>query len=209
MPFLEKGTIMQLKNSSVNENGDVFDNPPTETVFNVVANSSTFSAIKKHKLKYNSPNVSSTLISGILPLDVATEWKGEALMGIHHLSTLETKSLTHNYRADRNTVEQSEQASLIQKTPSFKMFRDNVFIYPIDNEALIYNPAVQTLHHLNETAYYVWSHYDSQSAEDFANAFAHKYNVEIHTAIDHIIKVIKLFRNRSLLTMEPLDESYE
>ena len=203
---------MQIPTNNANENSDVsnkHDNPCTDHEFNMVANASTFNAIKKHRPNYYSPKVSSTLISGTLPHGVFAECKGEAVTDINRSSTTRTLRSRPQSRIDRNPVKQSEQPPLGQKTQSYKIFRDDVFIYPIDNEALMYDPAIQTLHHLNETAYYVWCHYDSQSAEDLANTLAHRYNVDIQTAFNHVTEVIRLFRIGGLLAVEPLDESYE
>ena len=175
----------------------------------MVADDSTFNAIRSYNPRSNSPIVHRNLISAILPRELRTEWKKESGMDVNGSLRSRTAQPTRQLKIDRSFHKRVERPALDKQTQFFKMFRSDVYEYPMDQEALIYDPTSQALHHLNETAYFVWRHYESQSPKDLAQELTRTYNVDIETATDHVAEAINMFRINGLFAVEPLDESYE
>ncbi len=54
--------------------------------------------------------------------------------------------------------------------------RDGLRCRPLDDEAVLYDPAHHTLHYLNQTAYFIWARCDGRRrVQDIADAVAAAY----------------------------------
>jgi hypothetical protein len=80
--------------------------------------------------------------------------------------------------------------------------RPDVLEYPIDDEALLYDPTFHALYHLNETAFFVWRRCDGQSSADLASALIRAYDVKHDAAIEHVNNMIGLLQVGGLFAEE-------
>jgi len=112
----------------------------------------------------------------------------------------------------RSTAESAAHAFAAQSAPDAALRRSpcctrrpDVREYPIDNEALIYDPQAKVLYHLNETACRVWRGCDGRTVDHLAAALSATYDVDKATAAGHVAQLIGLFEIGGLLAREAAD----
>jgi len=71
--------------------------------------------------------------------------------------------------------------------------RDDVQEYPIDGEALLYDPRHKTLYHLNETAHFVWRQCNGHSLADISRSLNATYDVDAAMVTTQITRILELF----------------
>jgi len=83
--------------------------------------------------------------------------------------------------------------------------RTDVLEYPIDNEALVYDPVIQMLYHLNQSALFVWHNCAGRTIEETASALTGTFNVELGTAVGHVAEVVACLSTGGLLNESVTD----
>ena len=157
------------------------------------------------KLAYAAPKVQSTIIvDGNLPADVLAEWSGA-------LSDDPDASISTG-RGIPGPASQAEACRLQGpvspgrwcELPVSLRRRADILEYPIDREALLHDRTLQTLHCLNETAFYVWRQCDGRSLADLASALTRSYDVEYDTALEHVMRIVELLSVGGLFASEDM-----
>ncbi|MBI4719433.1 MAG: PqqD family protein [Planctomycetes bacterium] len=154
------------------------------------------------KLAYTPPRVQSAAVTGALTLDVAAEWTGDppdapptpfdgggaALRGTPEpgLTRLPAREAQHRW---------STAAVPLRRCAE-------VFEYPIDHEALLYDRTAQTICCVNETALWIWHRCDGASIHRLASELVALYDVEVDTALDHVTRVVEVLSLAGLLAWE-------
>jgi len=87
----------------------------------------------------------------------------------------------------------------VRQVPQRPRRAAHVSAYPIDQEALLYDAALQTVYHLNSTAYGVWCLCDGRTPTDIARAMTGAFDVSFETALAHTREVVEVLTIGELL----------
>jgi len=72
----------------------------------------------------------------------------------------------------------------------------------IDGEIMIISPEDSQVHELNETASWIWKHFDgTQSPDAIAARLAAAFDVEMETARQHIVELIEVLDKKRLIAV--------
>jgi hypothetical protein len=74
-----------------------------------------------------------------------------------------------------------------------------VSVFPVDNEALLYDPVQGTIYHLNATAFLVWRCCDGRTVAELAQAVTAAFGADPATAEKHVQEVVDLLTLGGLL----------
>jgi len=172
---------------------------------------------------YVLPRVESTAVDGQLPSDVVAEWSGA---GVEDLAATPELYDATNTRAEENVLgglrgckacsatnaraeegstygeRQSPGRRWMSMLPGSFTRRADVREYPIDDEAIVYDPRTQMLYHLNQAALAIWRACDGRTIRDIANALARTYDADSDATLGHVSQIVSLFAVGGLLDRE-------
>jgi hypothetical protein len=149
--------------------------------------------------RFRAPVLRYAEVSARLPADVVAEWS------VGYKSP-EMSSRTNSDVVDQRPGPKANPLSIALKpelNPDASPTRnEGIQEYPIDGEALLFDPQTQTLYQLNETALAVWRSCDGRTIRDVARNLTTRFDVEFETALRHARDLMGLFCARSLLSVE-------
>ena len=152
------------------------------------------------RLKFCEPVLNSAQVHSELPPDVVSEWSGNSDCSMPDPQTRiqtdrdrESTGLFYG-RSGALGGELDIEASPIRT--------HGIQEYPIDQEALLFDPSTQILYQLNETAFAVWSDCDGRTVRDLAQGLTTRFEVDFETSLRHTKDLVGLFRAGALLSLE-------
>lgn len=157
----------------------------------------------REKLPYASPRIQSAVMDGRLPPDVVAEWSGVLPEKLDAPIATGTGTPGSTSGADACRLPRPVGRRRWWELPASLRRRADVLEYPIDNEALLYDPTLQALYCLNETAFYVWRQCNGRSPADLASDLARSYDVENDIALDHVTNAVEMLAIGGLFAEEP------
>jgi len=150
--------------------------------------------------RFLEPVLNSALVDSELPADVVAEWSGGS------------ESATRDPQTGRKTDRDCGSIGLldVQSTGVWSepdldvspMRSAGIQEYPIDEEALLFDPKTQMLFQLNETAFAVWNTCDGRTIRDLAQSLTARFDVDVETSLRHTRALVGLFKAGALLTVE-------
>jgi hypothetical protein len=97
---------------------------------------------------------------------------------------------------------QCERTAVADRTVSLRR-RAGIREYSIDRETLLFDAEARTLHHLNETAYFLWRCCDGRSIDDLSRALIERYKIAPDSATDHVKELFESLWIARLFDEEP------
>ncbi|MBI3833281.1 MAG: PqqD family protein [Planctomycetes bacterium] len=144
------------------------------------------------KLAYSLPKVESAHVDGHLPPDVVAEWSGRHLsdsVSVHAKATVVSGQPKEHHA---NQYPEPLPPSWIIKSPKSLRRRSDVREYPIDKEALLFDPCTQMLYYLNETAFAIWQACDGRTMREIARLLIGEYDSEFDVVLGHASQIVNV-----------------
>lgn len=158
---------------------------------------------KTTKLPFVEPVFHSAVAESGLPRDVVAEWSGGA--GLVTRTQGARTATGEDHEPIHRAVEPTHALGPVLEITAIPTRPSHVQEYPIDDEALLFDPKAQTIYQLNETAYAVWRGCDGRTIRDLALDITARFEVEFETSSRHITELVGLFAVGGLLTLEATD----
>lgn len=81
--------------------------------------------------------------------------------------------------------------------------RENLTVYELDDEALVFDPVSSDTHRLNATALFVWRLCDGRHALDrISQALTRTYEVDPDAAREHAERILQEFLSHGLISVQ-------
>jgi hypothetical protein len=158
------------------------------------------------KLPFGAPVIESAVLDGDVPKDVIAEWSGADHLNDGELPATPKRLTGRTAEEDARGTDTSERCGWRRPgAGASPTRRTDVREYPIDDEALVYDPQTQVLYHLNETAFAIWRRCDGRRIEELASGLTDEYDVNPETALDHVSTVVEILETGGLFAPEATD----
>ncbi|MFH1109299.1 MAG: PqqD family protein [Planctomycetota bacterium] len=151
------------------------------------------------KLSYTLPAVESVMLDHDLPTDVQAEWPGARTSNLRPTPAATPPSPLAVTEVRPDPPDDFGGSTDPLDCPRR---RSGLCEYPIDDEAIVYDPRTQMLHYLNETAFAIWRACDGRTIRDIASTLARTYDADSGVVLGHASQMVNLLAVGGLLDHE-------
>jgi len=152
-----------------------------------------------------APAIERAVLGSEPPRGVVAEWTGADDTDPHEPPAAPNQLTVHTAERDAPGTGGPTRWGWRSSAAESPVRRIDVHAYPIDDEALVYDPQTQSLYQLNETAFAIWRRCDGRTLREIASALAGTYDVDPQAALDHVSEVVQVLAIGGLFAQEATD----